>query len=889
MAVENRNSWPVRTAVACAIGLSGSWPAIAAAQGPQAGDADVSTDGLEVVLVTGQRAAIQRAREEERLADILVNVVSADATGQFGDQNTAEALQRLPGVTIDRNEGEGRTISVRGLPSSFTQVTLNGVRVGTSEAEDATVSLDLIPADQFASLAIAKTYTPDMDGDAIGGSVDLRGISAFGLRGDLTTFSAEASYNEYASSWNPKLAASLTRRFRDDKIGLALSFNYYDRSVEGDDLRNEDDAGLLTRTVNGTTFYYPGEVNQRFEIGQRERVGGSFNLEFRPTDTAQYFLRGQYNTLKDDDIRVQNQWQLERATNAEVLSIDQTQGEFRDVRVRYQTFFQPTRDTLSTVSAGGTHKLAGKHELSYQFDFSRSNWDQEDGVRGRYQIDDIIVSASWADDTAAILGTRRDGTRPDPADLAQYQFLGLLFIEEERIDDVATAQVNYRRELDFGDRPGFLKTGFKFRDRDKTADKSEFDGDPRTVGVLSNYSAVNLFAPNTRMRGMGQFQQLNEARDLFFQARDALLASPTFQRQDRSVQSDLAQTEQVTALYLMAGADVSDKIKLIGGVRVEWTEFTSAGSFLASNESGVGPTGAAPLLVDLGTARRTYADALPSLTLRYEPGDEWVARLSYGRAIKRPDFQDTRNLQYLNIENGVLTAGNPKLNALVADQFDASVAWYPNRNTTLQVALFHKKMTDFFIDQTTTGLAGSGISLPPGVTLPVNRVVTTVNGSEAEVSGAEISFFHNLVALPGALSGLFVEGNLTLATSEATISSRPGETFPFPQQADFAGNLSLGWENETFSARASVTHTGERLQGVGDVARPFEDRYRAAYTQVDVNLRWNINDTVQLYADGINLNDAKETRFYTGPDYGNFYERVQDFGATYQLGVRAKF
>lgn len=847
-----------------------------------------ATDG-ETVIVTGQRGASQRARAEERLADTLINVVSADDAGQFGDQNTAEALQRLPGVNIDRNEGEGRTISVRGLPSSFTQVTLNGVRVGTSEAEDATVSLDLIPADQLAALALAKTYTPDMDGDAIGGSVDLRGISAFGQRGDLTTLSAEASYNEYAESWNPKLAASLTRRFMDDKVGLAVSLNYYDRSVEGDDLRNEDDVGLLTRTVNGSTFYYPGEVNQRFEIGQRERIGGAFNLEFRPTDNAQYFLRGQYNTLKDDDIRVQNQWQLERATNNEVLSINETQGEFRDVRVRYQIFFQPTEDTLSTISAGGTNTVFESDELSYQVDFSRSNWVQEDGVRGRYQIDDIIVSASWSEDNAAILGTRRDGNRPDPTRLSEYQLIGLLFIEEERIDDIFTAQVNYKRELTFGGRPGFMKTGFKFRDREKTADKSEFDGNPRSAGVLADYSTVNLFTPNTRMSGMGQFQQLGEARTLFFRARDALLSSPTFQRQDRSVQSDLAQTEQVSAFYLMAGADLTDTLKIIGGVRFEWTEFTSTGNFLASNESGVGPTGAAPLLVNLGTASSKYADALPSVTLRYEPGDNWVARLSYGRAIKRPDFQDSRNLQYLNIENGVLSAGNPNLNALVADQFDASVAWYPSRNTTLQLALFHKDMTDFFIDQTTSGLAGSGISLPAGVNLPVSRVVTTVNGSEATVSGAEISFSHNFVALPGLLSGLFVEGNLTFATSEATIASRPGETFPFPQQADVTGNISLGWENDTFSARTSLTHTGERLQGVGDADRPFEDRYRAAYTQVDVNLRWNINKTFQLYADGINLNGAKETRFYVGPEYGGFYERVQDFGATYQIGVRARF
>ncbi len=130
---------------------------------------------------------------------------------------------------------------------------------------------------------------------------------------------------------------------------------------------------------------------------------------------------------------------------------------------------------------------------------------------------------------------------------------------------------------------------------------------------------------------------------------------------------------------------------------------------------------------------------------------------------------------------------------------------------------------------------------------------------------------------------------MTLATSEAQVALRPGETFAFPGQADLTGNLSLGWENDAFSLRVAGTHTGERLQGLASSARKFEDRYRAAYSQLDINIRWNINDTFQIYADGINLTGAKEQRYHIGGGAGGIFERVQDFGSSYQVGVRARF
>ncbi|GIX18354.1 MAG: hypothetical protein KatS3mg120_0030 [Erythrobacter sp.] len=328
------------------------------------------------IIVSGQRGALNEAIQAERNAETLKNIVTADDVGQFGDQNSAEALQRLPGITIQRDEGEGRFVSIRGLPSSFTQVTVNGARVGTSDAGSTTVALDVVPSDLLGRIEVTKTYTADMDGDTIGGAVELKSLSAFDTADDLTAVRIEGSMGEYAKTVGPKASFSLARKFFDDKLGVALTGSYFKRFIEGDDLRNEGGFQRLSR--NGEVFLYPREVNQRFEVGNRERFGGTLNIEYRPNDDTEYYLRTQLTRLEDEDIRIQSQWQTERATGSEVQEITEGSGRFIDVRLRNQTFFQPTTDRQFVIT-GGHRNTFGDVTWSSQADFSRSRWTQRDG------------------------------------------------------------------------------------------------------------------------------------------------------------------------------------------------------------------------------------------------------------------------------------------------------------------------------------------------------------------------------------------------------------------------------------------------------------------------------------------------------------------------------
>ena len=851
-----------------------------------------NTQAGDEIIVSGQRGALNEAILAERKADTLKNIVTADDVGQFGDQNTAEALQRLPGITIERDEGEGRTVSIRGLPSSFTQITVNGARVGTSEAGSTTVALDVIPSDLLGSIEVTKTYTPDMDGDTIGGAVELKSLSAYDTKGDLTVLRVEGSAGEYAKTVGPKASVSLARKFFDDTLGVAVTGSYFKRFIEGDDLRNEDGFQRLAR--NGEFFLYPREVNQRFEVGNRERFGGTLNIEYRPNDDHELYLRTQVTRLEDEDIRIQSQWQIERATGSEIQEITEGSGRYIDVRQRNQIFFQPTTDRQFVIT-GGHRNTFGDVTWSSQIDFSRSRWTQRDGVRGRFQIDDIGTNVTY-DRDSAFIEAFRDRTRPDPADLAQYRFQSLLFIEEERVDDIFTVRTDLR--WDASSDISF-QTGIKVRQRDKSADKEEFNADPAIGGINVRLNELPLLTQQPRFQTFGPFPALREARELYLNSRDQLLNVPGFFRADNSAASDFSVGEDVFAAYAMGRFQLTSNFLAIAGVRMERTNFESTGFFLEADGEGNNADDDPVIPIFLGTATRNYTDFLPSVVLRWDATPNLLVRASYGKGVARPDFDDASNRQRVGFDNTNpdntrdLVAGNPNLSALTSDNFDLSVSWFPSSTTVLQAAVFHKEIRDFFLNLETNILADAPITIPAGINPNFRSIETVINGARAQVTGVEFSYSQTFPNAPGILSGLFLTGNLTLANSKAETALRPGADLPFPGQADITGNFSFGYEDKRFSLRGSVNHRGETLAGIStttfaDIEGFPQDRFRAAYTQYDINLRFMATDWLQLYVDAINITGERDIRFYRGNGFPLF-ERVQDFGATYQIGARMTF
>ncbi len=255
---------------------------------------------IEHVDVVGQAAAIDQALKEQRSSDSIKSVVHADGVAQLPDENVAEAVQRLPGVSVERDQGEGRFVSVRGLGPDLNSVTINGTLVPSPESERRAVALDVLPSELVQSLSVIKTLTPDMDANSLGGTVDVKSLSAFDHKGLFYTGSTEASYDKNTRQTSPKFSGAASNRFSlgdgIDNFGVAAALSWQKRDFGSDNV----ETGGAWDFSQGAKL---SEFEQRDYDISRERAGGGLNFDYKPDDLSSYYLRTLYSRYTDTETR----------------------------------------------------------------------------------------------------------------------------------------------------------------------------------------------------------------------------------------------------------------------------------------------------------------------------------------------------------------------------------------------------------------------------------------------------------------------------------------------------------------------------------------------------------------------------------------------------------
>lgn len=889
--------------------LSGS-PAFA--QTPAATTPSVNND--EEMVITGQRGAINRAREAERDANALVNVITSDSIGDFADQNVAESVRRVPGVNVAREEGEGRTMSVRGLPPAYTTVTVNGARIGSVDGDQSFVQLDSIGSELLDSITITKSVTPDMDGDAIGGSVELSSLSAFTRGRDSLGLSVDGFYSERAETWGPEFGASFTKLLAGGKLGIAGSLSYSERDNYGDDLVN--DAGLTPFAGNITAVpgfsptlvgLRPDEIDHRLEIGVRQRTGGTLNFEYRPSDEHQAFLRFQYTELRDDDARFQNEYETDQADRADELGAVRinnfqllrrppdsrtTGGPDIDKQIQQAEFL----DSIFATSLGSRHDL-GPWSFGWQADYSTAEATSNGAYRGRFRVRNVSLNTTITETGYSISPVAVGGR--DPASPASYAFDQLRRSDIDRQDEITSGQAKLRRDFDWNGREAFIEVGGKIRARDIVRDTNVFSFNPQDAvfnSVLNaelrgNLSTLPLFTGQSNIAPVGFFPDRVAARSRFDQTFNAARPLIT-QVLGETFGGDFTVEERTNALYAMGQVKVTEALSVIGGVRVEQTDMSTQGFFTQLDNDDNPIPAPAVSLVNLGTRDSDYSLALPSLHVLWRPTAQLDLRASYNRGLQRPDFDDFSNRQTYNFTTRRLTAGNPSLEPLVADQFDVSVGWFPNRNTAIQGGIYYKQLDKFFVEYSGAfAFAGNPISAPSAAASAPLLLETTLNGEDATLIGVELGYSQSYTFLPGILSGLFTQANLTWIDSEANAPFvRPGETFTLPGQADLLGNLSLGWENDRVMVRVAANYVGESLETISGPASIFADEFKREYVGLDLTAQVEVLNNVQLTFEGSNLTEAADERVYRGTsETGRLFRQVEDFGRTLTFGLKLRY
>tara|TARA_B000000460_G_scaffold43754_5_gene27415 strand:+ start:351 stop:3296 length:2946 start_codon:yes stop_codon:yes gene_type:complete len=649
---------------------------------PQEGD----EQDIEIVEVKGVKQADLKARDLERMKDGFSSVISTDDLGNFVDQNVAESLRRLPGVTLQRSEGEGKFVTVRGLGPSFVSVNMNGAQM-SGAGEERKVGLDALPADLLGTIEVLKTLTPDQNLNSIGGTVNVKAISAFDRGKNTLKIRAQDAYSQKRGAHSPKFSLDGTQFFLDDTFGIGFAISHEERKTLIDETRHHStnemkfykaDLGKTDDEIAaGDEILAPAQLEYRREVAGRTRQAAALNLEYKPNADSYYYAKGTYTQFEDDDLAQREFYDFQDAGsvgNSEIVYVNSQTKEFilSDIDVFHQHFIQESENKTTTFSLGGENRIAERFVLDYEFAQSRSEEDSSGDRRVQFRERDLIVYGQGsrdtisakimsAEDAAEIAGLTYDpnnsifGTSGsgNGFELSNYQFDNLFLEDGKRTDEIKTVNLNLRTDI-FNDYLNYIKVGAEVTERDHVRDKDRWSFDPNPNDC--NDDAACIAAVNSTLADYdssipsdSNFQLPFESRATVDQIVDAtrqtVVPATNGEVSIESTKGDYAIVEDTKAVYAMAEFPIGLDATLITGVRWTETEFSSTGFMSLENDdfefNGAG-AGALDIAIPLPEAAIKYSEFFPSAHIKWEPSENILVRGAIWTSFTRPSFKQAR-------------------------------------------------------------------------------------------------------------------------------------------------------------------------------------------------------------------------------------------------------
>ncbi|WP_083537632.1 TonB-dependent receptor [Pseudoxanthomonas mexicana] len=816
---------------------------------------------LDRIEVRAMRDAQAMALNQQRSSTNYVNVVSADLLGQFPDNNIAESTQRIPGVSIERDQGEGRYVTVRGAPKEYTTVSLDGVPLANPDGTSRGVELDTIPSDVIAALEVTKAITPDMDGDAIGGNINIRTQSA--LDRDGMTLRASAAMGQYqlGGGDNERYNATIGQRFGADKnIGVLFSGSY---SKQG---RFTDNVETLYSAIAGG--FAPTEIQIKDYEGTRTRTGltGRFDYRIDPGNLV-YFVASDAN-FKDREFRDNLIITLDNFAATSNETTGQARATF-DKELRERTYDKSIR----TYNLGGEHFVGDDWKFDWQLSQSKATktTDPRDQfifrstVRPQMRYD----YTNYDFPTWAILG--RADAPATGVNLPEGWFAFRRLNERFEYNEETETGVRFdaERQQSFLGDSGSIQFGVRSRSRDKM-----FDDERYRNGSATDFNALGVTMSDMLCSGVsnnfGYFLAGRRfCRDIFSNYAGPLRNSANHQRLlADSVTADYSAQEDVRAGYVRLDANWGP-LTMIAGVRYERTTLEGRAVQFNSVTEELIPR----------RASRRYDDLLPSLHFRYELSPDSVLRAAYSTGLNRPDFMHTAPYRIVGeTEASDVAEGNPDVKAAYAHNFDLSYEHYLRPLGLISAALFYKRINDPLF------VASRNETVTVGGTNYTRKVTRAENGSSGMLRGAELTWQQTFDNLPGALSGLGVYANYTYAKSSAELPFGLGSTeLPGTSRTNY--NAALTYEKYGFNTRLAYNYRSQFIQSF-DISNPALDVYWGARASLDFSASYSINKQWRLFAEVNNIGDTKQVRFQ---GTRNRVLEMESFGRSWLGGVSYKF
>ena len=895
----SRSNWLSTTALAAGF-LSITMTGASAQESPATGDLSVET-----IVVTGYHASLLKAIDIKRNTVGSEDSIVADDIAAFPDLNLAEAMQRIPGVAITRDSGEGRQIVVRGLGPDFTRTQLNGMEVLSNTASgmdnrggvSRTRSFDfsVFASELFDRVTVQKSYSADQDEGGIAGTVELNTAKPFDYDGFKAVLSGKAMTNTNTDSVTPRVVGLVSDRW--GPLGALLSVAYSTNDSNEYGYRNwgwgqitlkpanvgpnisTANAALLESTSSSTELYAPQADTYSTWFDHRERLGVTSSLQYQPSERFSLGLDLLYGRLTDH----RNDYALAYAgTNGLTGNVSGTQllnsvaiqgntivaANYSHVDLRSEYNVEQDSTKFYQAALNGSYQILDNLSAKALFGYSRSEYALPVFDKVFMELQNHTVSFDDTNPNNIVNTYDFDLTDPN-----QWNLMRMDTQENGIISDYVNGKLDFDWTLNNASTVKFGGAYKKFMNDGWQRSNKVYHNTPTDTAIptvdkelvpydtKANYVVGDV---DKTYAYIGQIRDLTPAYDV--PGSDYQVSEKTF--------AAYVEYELNTAL-------MGFPVRANAGVRYFSTDLTSQGMLNTGTS-----------LVPVAIVHH-YNDFLPAANIAVDLNQDMVARFSIDRNISRPALSDLAAAGTLTTRptGGSISAGNPNLKPFMADSIEASLDYYEGHTGYASIGVFYKNM-ESFITTTTKEVPYNTTGYPVSFLLQGEDPSTLfdysapINGKGAVIAGVEAALQKDFDFLPAPFDHLGVQGNVTYADGNTgVIFSGSTISLPLINLSKLATNFTLYYETDTWGIRVSDAYRSRYLDSaggggnIGDAFRPTNN--------VDLAAHYNVSDRLKVIVEGINLTNQpiKQYEDVTAkrPEVDTTSGETFTFGITYDF------
>jgi len=833
----------------------------------------VLNEGLELqeVVVGGAFQGQRRAINSQKNSLGITNVVSADQVGKFPDSNIGDALKRISGINVQYDQGEARFGQVRGTSADLSSVTINGNRIPSAEGDTRNVQLDLIPADMIQTIEVNKVVTPDMDGDAIGGSINL--VTKNSPYKRTITATAGSGYNWISEKAQLNLGFTYGDRFFNDKLGIMLSASYQNAPSGSDDVEfvwDTDSKGTICLTDYQIRQYYVTRERQSYSAAFDWDINANHKLFFKGIFNNRNDWENRYRlTLKDLNKDVNKKKEGAVADNKASVRLQTKAGSPNNRNARLE------RQRTMDFTLGGEH-LFGKLSMDWNASYARASEERPNERYLGYELKKQNFDIDLSDIRRPYASAQAGSTLILNNDFSLQE---LTEQQEDIVEKDLKFSMNFKLPLVKGFYSNQLRFGAKVVDKSKDKDLEFYDYEPVDEKAFNSNSFSNTNEQNRNGYMPGEKYKAGTFISKEYVGGLDLNNSSLFNKTENleELAGEYKARETVTAGYLRFDQNFGKKLSAMVGLRLENTHLKYNGRKLTLNDDGDPES-----LTVTPDVKDSYLNILPSVLLKYNVNEDFKIRGSFTETLSRPKYSALIPNVNINNKDSELTLGNPELKPTTSFNFDLSADYYFKSVGLVSIGIYYKDINDFIVTQTVRGYEYEGNSY--------DKFMQPRNAGDANLLGVEVGYQRDFGFIAPTLKCVGFYGTYTYTHSKVNnfnFTGRENEKdLKLPGSPEHTANASLYFEKGGLNVRLSYNFASDFIDEMGESA--FYDRYYDKVNYMDVNASYTFGKKLRttFYAEANNLLN-QPLRYYQGISERTM--QSEHYGVKVNAGVKINF